>query len=200
MGYTQRLPCSGGEEGAHSEVGLTERCSGSYKCTFPDGTVATGSMAKQGSDCTFGGVILTDSGVVYETSAREDHGFRWSGTTEKFQLCRSGSCAACVEQPGSTAGSGRCIGSPKSCSSLGAGSCVSDGCSFEDSIQWDGFHRLRVHGDGPFVRSLFDASRLCRAERLPLELGSVAAFADALGKAAGLLLFAAGWTFRRRHR
>jgi hypothetical protein len=134
-----QVACGSGDDGdgAQSGQGLTERCSGTYRCAFPDGETTTDTMARMGADCVFGGAILSESGTVYASAAREEDGLTWSGSTKDFQICGPGGCAKCVEQS-SNASPGHCMGSPDRCSSLGAGSCVSDGCSFDQSVTWDG--------------------------------------------------------------
>jgi hypothetical protein len=143
--------CGGGDPSSGSvEAGLIERCAGVATCQLAGQPDARGELQRVGDECRLDDAFtLAPMGAVYEAGTTTDTGITWTGNAEHFQLCGDAACTDCTVAPlpGSEVESnGNCQGTPRSCSSLSAGSCVLDGCSFAQHVKWDGSIEYECEG------------------------------------------------------
>ncbi len=109
-----------------------DTCVGQFDCWGPsllgaaDEDVELGTFSLHGlaDGCHLGDVRLNADGSVDEGG----HVTQWVNEADTLRFCADSTCVVCEPIPESTYPA--CTGSPRSCSSLSAGDCVSDGCSF----------------------------------------------------------------------
>jgi hypothetical protein len=160
-----------GDSERESTAPLHQECDGEYRCEGPEDTFES-TLERRGEQCLMGGeIVLTDAGELLRAADGEQiTGVAWSGDSKKFELCGAAACIECTAtaERGSAGGSskpaaGKCVGTPRSCSSLGAGTCVLDGCSFSSRVTWDGEFEYECDGQAQACSS-YKSEGLCEQQ------------------------------------
>jgi len=157
--------CGSSDDNTSSRAGLLERCSGTYQCDLLDGTTLSVPLARNAQSCVLGeSIILEEAGRVRLSDEPEVAGLTWSGDAATFSICEGSECISCALPSESSAPTGgKCTGSPRACSSLGAGTCTLDGCSFSSRVLWNGDIEFECSGSARSCQN-YSSKGLCERQ------------------------------------
>ena len=158
--------CVAGSSGDSANTLAAKVCDGTWECDDTHDLYEIEGRL-QGDSCAMGDLSLNADGTV---SMPSDPGLaedlEWSGDwSDGFAICIDGDWCLTCERPNDTAdagdGSGECMGSPGSCSSVSPGSCSSiRGCYLHTHYRYGGSTEERCAGS-PHSCSGFYDERAC---------------------------------------